>query len=211
MDWGVDDTMTRLIGEEKVRAAIVVGIWNTPLRLLEYMPAKAIPGEGIATGVGGARVRRQDVVSDAYLAFLVHELKPFIDRTYRTLPARDDTFVMGSSMGGLISAYAISEYPQVFGGAGCVSTHWPAGEGIVVDYLARHLPDPRTHQFYFDHGTETLDASYAPYQQRMDAAMRDAGYRPGPQWMTRSFEGAEHSEKSWRARLEIPLLFLLGR
>ncbi len=211
MDWGVDDTMTRLIGEEKVRAAIVVGIWNTPLRLLEYMPAKAIPGEGIATGVGGARVRRQDVVSDAYLVFLVRELKPFIDRTYRTLPARDDTFVMGSSMGGLISAYAISEYPQVFGGAGCVSTHWPAGEGIVVDYLARHLPDPRTHQFYFDHGTETLDASYAPYQQRMDAAMRDAGYRPGPQWMTRSFEGAEHSEKSWRARLEIPLLFLLGR
>jgi predicted alpha/beta superfamily hydrolase len=129
VDWGVDDTMTRLIGEEKVCAAIVVGIWNTPLRLAEYMPAKAMPGSGIPMGAGNARVRRQDVISDVYLAFLVRELKPFIDRTCRTLPTRDDTFVMGSSMGGLISAYTISEYPQVFGGAGCIFHALAGGRG----------------------------------------------------------------------------------
>jgi predicted alpha/beta superfamily hydrolase len=69
---------------------------------------------------------------------------------------------MGSSAGALISAYAMAEYPNIFGGAGGISTHWPVGDGIVIDYLKNHLPDPGTHKFYFDFGTETLDAGYEP-------------------------------------------------
>ena len=118
---------------------------------------------------------------------------------------------MGSSMGGLISAYALTEYPQVFGRAACVSTHWPAGYGAAIDYFGKHLPDPATHRLYFDHGTATLDAAYAPYQQRMDQAMQQAGYRNGVNWVSREFPGADHSEKSWRKRVEVPLRFLLGR
>ena len=71
--------------------------------------------------------------SDGYLAFLVEELKPFVDATYRTLPDQPHTLVMGSSMGGLISLYALEQYPHVFGGAGCLSTHWPAGGDALVD------------------------------------------------------------------------------
>ncbi|MFX8129754.1 alpha/beta hydrolase-fold protein, partial [Acinetobacter baumannii] len=62
---------------------------------------------------------------DAYLRFLTDELKPRIDHDYRTLSDRDHTVVVGSSMGGLISCYALAERPDVFGRAGCVSTHWP--------------------------------------------------------------------------------------
>ena len=116
---------------------------------------------------------------------------------------------MGSSMGGLISAYAISEYPDVFGGAACLSTHWVAGDGAVIDYLRDKLPAPESHRLYFDHGTMTLDAHYAPFQQRMDDAMRARGYAEGRSGMSRVFPGAEHSEKSWRERVEIPLEFLL--
>jgi predicted alpha/beta superfamily hydrolase len=148
--------------------------------------------------------------SDAYLKFIVEELKPFVDRTYRTRPDRAHTSVMGSSMGGLISAYALCEYPEIFGGAGCVSTHWPTGDGAVIDYLAQHLPKPGTHKLWFDYGTATLDAQYEPYQVRMDMVMQAAGYTPGRDWITRKFEGAEHSEKSWRDRLDLPLKFLLG-
>jgi predicted alpha/beta superfamily hydrolase len=194
-----------------VRPAIVVGIWNTPQRLAEYMPQKAVTGDEVRFLEGVPPLRRDQLRGDAYLRFLVEELKPFIDRRYRTLPGRDDTVVMGSSMGGLISLYAMSEYPDVFGGAAGISTHWPAGEGIAVDWFVRHLPDPRTHKVYFDFGTETLDAGYAPYQRRMDAAMTVAGYREGETWTTREFVGAEHSEKSWRRRVQVPLRFLLGR
>ena len=212
VDWGIDETMTRLIAGERVRAAIVVGIWNTPARFDEYMPEKAVAGPMVATGVDAfPPVAAGDLHADAYLRFLIEELKPFIDDHYRTLPGRDDTFVMGSSMGGLISLYAVAEYPRVYGGAGSVSTHWPAGDGATVDWFAAHLPDPRTHRLYFDHGTATLDAIYAPYQSRMDAALRKAGYEEGRNWITRRFEGAAHDERAWRARAEVPLQFLLGK
>ncbi|MEO6264301.1 MAG: alpha/beta hydrolase-fold protein [Luteimonas sp.] len=211
VDWGVDETMTRLIAQGRIREAIVVGVWNTPLRFAEYMPQQAVTAAQVPMLAGMPALLREQLRSDAYLTFLVEELKPFVDAEFRTLPGRDDTFVMGSSMGGLISLYAASEYPDVFGGAAGVSTHWPAGDGIVIDWLAAHLPDPRTHKLYFDHGTETLDAQYAPYQQRMDAVMRNAGYSEGRNWITRRFEGAEHSEKSWRERVDVPLVFLLGK
>lgn len=211
VDWGIDETMTRLIAEAKVREVIVVGIWNTPRRFGEYMPQQAVTTPYVETGVGQPPMPRNAVTSDSYLKFLVTELKPFIDATYRTLPHRDDTFIMGSSMGGLISLYAMAEYPDVFGGVGAMSTHWPAGDGIVIDWLAQHLPDPRTHRIYYDHGTATLDAAYGPFQQRMDAVMRTGGYVEGRNWITRRFEGAEHNERAWRARVEVPLEFLLGK
>jgi predicted alpha/beta superfamily hydrolase len=211
VDWAVDEAMTRLIGKGEVRQAIVVGIWNTSKRREEYMPQRAVQGRVHFNVPGAADVQPGDIVSDRYLAFLVQELKPFIDATYRTLPDRANTFVMGSSMGGLVSQYAISSYPDVFGGAGCVSTHWPAGDGIALDDFAKHLPDPATHRYWFDYGTETLDASYEPYQQRADEILRKAGYVEGSNWITRKFPGAEHSEKSWRLRVDQPLVFLLGR
>ena len=114
-------------------------------------------------------------------------------------------------MGGLISAYAVAQYSQVFGGAACLSTHWPIADGAVIPYLAAHLPDPETHKFYFDHGTATLDAQYAPYQDKMDAAMPAAGYIQGKNWISRTYPGADHSEKSWSARIDVPLEFLLGK
>jgi predicted alpha/beta superfamily hydrolase len=211
VDWAVDEAMTRLIGQGEVREAIVVGVWNTPKRRDEYMPQRPVHGK-IKFNVPGAEdLDATDIISDRYLEFLVKELKPFIDATYRTLPGRADTLVMGSSMGGLISQYAMSQYPDVFGGAGCVSTHWPAGNGIALDDFAAHLPDPATHKYWFDYGTATLDALYEPYQQRADEILRKAGYVAGQNWITRKFEGAEHSEKAWRLRVDQPLVFLLGR
>jgi pimeloyl-ACP methyl ester carboxylesterase len=85
----------------------------------------------------------EDIVSDKYLKFLVKELKPFIDQTYPTQPGKDDTFIMGSSMGGMISAYAIAEYPAVFGGAACLSTHWSRSGEAVIDWYKNHWPITR--------------------------------------------------------------------
>ncbi|NOT87683.1 MAG: alpha/beta hydrolase [Lysobacter sp.] len=212
IDWDIDGAMTRLIEAGDIREAIVVGVWNTPLRFAEYMPKAPVRTGMVGSGIDGRAIgRAEDIRSDGYLRFLVDELKPFIDAQYRALPGREDTFVMGSSMGGLISAYAVAQYPDVFGGIGAVSTHWPACDGCVVDWLGAHLPDPRTHRLYFDHGTAGLDARYASHQLRMDAALRAGGYSEGKNLMSRRFEGADHNEAAWRARVEIPLRFLLAR
>ncbi len=212
VDWGIDETMTRLIAEKRIRPAIVVAIWNSPMRFQEYMPRKALNNDSVIfTGRPSGEVVPGPSQSDAYVRFLGSELKPFIDRTYRTKPRRDDTFLMGSSMGGLISLYAISELPGLFGGAACLSTHWPAGRGAMVEYLQRNVPKADDHRLYFDHGTATLDSLYAPYQVRVDAILRNAKYRDEEHFMTRVFEGADHSERAWRVRVDGPLEFLLRR
>jgi enterochelin esterase-like enzyme len=208
IDWGVDEVMDSLVAAGKVRPAIVVGIWNTNLRINEYMPDVELNAEQQAEMKKMSP--EEGILSRQYLRFIVEELKPFIDSTFHTLPDRDHTFIMGSSMGGLISLYAVCSYPEVFGAAACLSTHWPALGGVTLSYIEKGLPDPATHRFYFDHGTATLDSLYEPFQQKANEIFTHAGYGDG-NYMSRKFEGAEHSEKAWRKRIYIPLEFLLGR
>jgi len=208
--WGVDETMTRLIKDNVTCPAIVVGIWSGPSRGGEYGPAKAI--SKYATAYERKRFLQEygTPISDNYLKFMVSELKPFIDREYPTLPGQQHTFIMGSSFGGLISLYALCEYPHVFAGAGCLSTHWPAASGAMISYIAECLPDPATHRIYFDYGTEAMDACYEPYQIQADEVMRKSDYQEGVNWVTKKFPGEEHSERAWRKRVHVPLEFLLS-
>jgi predicted alpha/beta superfamily hydrolase len=220
-EWNVELTMDSLRQANAIRDCIVVGIWNTPRRRTEYFPAKAFfmlrkeLQDTLRTDLGDPKANPE---SDPYLQFIVTELKPFVDKTYATKQGRTNTFIAGSSMGGLISMYALCEYPKVFGGAACLSTHWPGSvmrnnpeiaEGF-NRYLQKNLPRAGKHRWYFDFGTKTLDAWYEPYQLRIDQTMRDRGYKQA-HWMTRKYAGADHSEAAWQRRLHEPLGFLLRK
>jgi enterochelin esterase-like enzyme len=217
--WNVDVTMSRLMKEGRVADTMVVGIWNNgKYRFAEYFPQKFLPfvaepmrSQFIEKGLEGK------ACADDYLRFIVEELKPAIDRKYLTRPEAASTFVMGSSMGGLISVYAMNEYPQVFGGAAGISTHWMGGMQpnsalplAAYNYLRDHLASPENHRLYMDHGTLELDAGYAVYQGFIDEIVRDRGYTAANS-MSRRFEGTGHNERDWASRLEIPLLFLMGK
>jgi predicted alpha/beta superfamily hydrolase len=217
--WRVESAIARLAARGAIREAIVVAVWNTGAhRYSEYYPVKALPfvdepkrGAFVATTLAG-RARGDD-----YLRFLVEQVKPEIDRRYRTLPGRADTMVMGSSMGGLVSAYAISEYPEVFGGAACLSLHWvgsqlPGTEYPLASlaYFQRHLPAPADHRIYADAGDQGLDANYAAPLAMMDAIAADHGY-DAAHWRSLRFPGRAHNETAWRERLDEPLMFLLGK
>jgi enterochelin esterase-like enzyme len=224
-EWCVDEHLVRLIDKGEVRAPIVVGMWNTPLRRLEYVPADlvgALPASERADLIG---LYGGEPLSDAYLRFLVEDLKPRIDATFRTLPGRDDTVISGSSMGGLISLYAVMKHPEVFSAAACLSTHWPlrierldapaldAFRTTLVETWTRvvrdGLPAGHDHRLYFDRGDETLDQFYAFFQDRIDATIRGAGWGPD-RFTSLVFPGAEHNERSWNQRLDVPLTFLLS-
>jgi predicted alpha/beta superfamily hydrolase len=210
VDWGIDEALTGLM-RDGFPGAVVVGVWNTGVnRWREYMPEKFVRRslKQRLRALFTSRLRGAPY-SDAYLKFLVEEVKPFIDGLYRTLSDRAHTSVMGSSLGGLISLYALEEYPEVFGGAGCVSTHWPAGGEALVDAMADALPRPGQHRLYFDYGTETTDAEYEPLQRRMDHYLEASGYTRGVDWLTERYPGADHSERAWRERAALPLRFLL--
>ena len=210
-EWGVDDVIAAMVQGGRLRPAIVVALWNTADRWREYLPQQAVAGQrSVSTGIGGRVDVTEPWLSDAYLAFLVREVKPHIDRSFRTRPEREQTFVMGSSMGGLASLNAMVAYPDVFGGVAAISTHWPAAGGATIPWFASRLPDRATHRVWMDHGTLTLDSLYAPLQARMDSAFRAAGWQAGTQVVSRAYPGAAHDERSWRARLHEPLTFLLG-
>jgi predicted alpha/beta superfamily hydrolase len=208
--WDIDKTMTRLIAEKKVPETIVVAIWNTSKRLSEYMPQKPLEQLQESDLDDMFKPVRRAPLGDAYLRYLVQELKPAIDARYRTQPDRAHTSIMGSSMGGLISLYAICEYPDMFGGAACLSTAWQVAKGAAVRDLKQRLPDPRTHRIYFDFGTGTADGAIEPFQQQADQALKAAGYTDGINWLTKKFPGDEHSERAWSKRVHIPLQFLLN-
>lgn len=226
--WEVDDVLSGLMAKHEIRDVIVVGIWNgDKTRHADYFPQKpfsllSADQQAIIYAAGRANgypvFNEYKIQSDNYLAFIVKELKPLIDSAYSTHKGPRHTFVAGSSMGGLISMYAICEYPEVFGGAACLSTHWPGifsmENNPVPDaflaYMRQHLPDPKTHRIYFDCGDQTLDALYPPIQQQVDALMKEKGFGP-KSWITRYFPGKDHSERAWNERLHIPLLFLLGK
>lgn len=214
--WGVAETITKLSGWGFIQPAIVVGIDNTDNRPGDYLPARPFTtAEGqafIATLSEEARkkIEKFDFVADQYLKLMVEVIKPMVDKDYRTLPDLAHTIVMGSSMGGLISLYALVEYPSVFGRAGCLSTHWPMVEMVILPYLNNQLPEPGQHKFYFDYGSEGFDALYAPCQTAVDEIGLSRGYVKGRDWMTRYVPGADHHESAWRSRLHIPLRFFLG-
>lgn len=125
-EWGVDECLDSLI-KKGARPSIVVGIDNGPKRMNEYNPFSF---EKFGEGEG-----------DAYVNFLVKTLKPFIDKNYRTLPSRENTIIAGSSMGGLISYYALLKYPEVYGKAGVFSpAFWTAPRiDNITDSMAKKM------------------------------------------------------------------------
>lgn len=225
--WEVDETVAKLNAEGKTKKFIVVGIMNNGLkRHAEYFPQKPYrkltdeQKQFVSDTL--LKLKKIDQTfepnSDNYLKFLVTELKPFIDSNFSTLTDKDNTFIAGSSMGGLISLYAICEYPEVFGGAACLSSHWtgiyqlennPIPEQFYT-YLRNNLPNPKTHRIYFDYGDQTLDSLYPTLQQKVDLIMTAKGFTEN-NWITKFFPGKDHSESSWRERLHIPLEFLLKK
>lgn len=226
--WNIDNVASKLLESNKIKDFIVVGIWNGgATRHSDYFPQKPFhylsqsQKDTLNTQLKHSHVPIKTSFipqSDNYLKFIVEELKPYIDKNYSVSSDQANTYIMGSSMGGLISMYAICEYPEVFGGAACLSTHWPGSFTLknnsmpeaFIKYLDNHLPNPKNHKIYFDCGDKTLDELYPDIQKKVDQVMIKKGYNEN-NWSTQFFPGENHSENAWSKRLHIPLEFLLKK
>ena len=212
--WAADKSVLRLVATRKIAPVIIVGV-DEPgaARYRQYFPQRLY-------GMASAKVRadidstaKGPLTGDAYLRFLTDELKPLIDKSYRTRPDAAHSAVVGSSMGGLMSCYAFIERPDVFGRAGCVSTHWPLTFGLMIlpdddrpamwkTYLTQHLGKPAGRRLWMDHGDKTLDAAYPAWQPLIDADIAALGWKKGRDFESRAYPGAAHEENAWAARLD---------
>lgn len=219
--WEIDSVAAKLIDDGKIFAPIVVGIHSVDTtRLGDLMPEKPLKyltcdtvSEFIIEKMCRGRLR-----ADEYLAFIVNTLKPYIDSNYSTNPTMEATSIMGSSMGGLISIYGMAEYPETFGAAACLSTHWSGTidsnadfPNAMIRYLGENLPRDNRHYLYMDNGDCPIDSRYTPHFNRINKiAAEEWGIIDG-RLLTRYFPGASHCERDWSQRVEIPLIFLLNR
>jgi len=186
-DWHVDEISDSLISACKMKEIIIVGISNTPDRSQEY---------------GNTPLGR------AYMSFIVTKLKQFIDSIYRTIPDRENTATMGSSMGGLISFMLVWNYPDVFAQGCCLS---PAFLGGIIDSVKHYQGDYKKIRIYMDNGGKGLDEELQLGCEEMLSALLKTGFVEGSNLMWYHDAEAEHNERAWAARLWRPLLFMFGK
>ena len=204
--WDVDDAVVRLVESGTISPVIVVGVFNSADRGFEYSPWHGAPN---------------------YARFLIDELMPRVNEEFSTLTGPQNTSVMGSSMGGLLSYYLVTHHSDVFGACGCVSTHFvlseawaerftsgdEAGEGVddtpfIIRDIENGLTVPVGARYWFDYGTEGLDAEYHEPHLAVREWLLQQGLSEGTDFVIRPYEGAYHNEASWRERLDDPLTFL---
>ncbi len=188
--WEMAATIDQLIESGKMEEIIVVGIDNTAARLEEYTPC-CDPKHG------GGKL-------PAYEAFVADTVKPLIDARLRTLPGREHTAVMGSSLGGLASVDIARHRPAQFSmAAGLSSSFWWAGQAMVKDAPAKPHPALPL-RFYIDAGT--VDDGMADTEAMRDAMLAQ-GFISGRDLMFYAAPGGRHNEASWGARVDKPLLW----
>lgn len=202
-EWEVDETMEMLAREDGIEA-IVVGIPNGGMeRLNEYSPF-------VDAEMGGGK-------GDAYLNWVVETVKPLIDASFNTLPDRDHTAIIGSSMGGLISLYGFLRHPDVFGLCASMSGAYWFAEKAIIQYTAEaNVPVGR---IYLDSGTGEKSSPgplgriarcFCDDVQMVQALLIEKGFEDTRDvWYVQEVGGI-HSEAVWARRLPWALRFLFN-
>ncbi len=191
-DWHLGRTMADLAAHGV--EAIVVGVPNAGRRRIhEYSPFR----DSRHGGGGG----------DTYLRFLADTVKPLIDRSFRTHPGREATAIAGSSMGGLISLYALYRFPSVFGAAGVMSPSLWFARRAMLGYVQRSATIPG--RIYLDVGLQEEPTAVADARVLRDILVT-AGREPGRDLEYLEDEDGRHAEEAWGRRFARALPFLLG-
>lgn len=184
-EWEVDETMDKL-GQNEDLQLIVVGIDNGGMdRIDEYSPwtLKNHPS-------------KQE--GDAYIKFITQNLKPYIDQNYRTLSDKENTGIMGSSLGGLISFYAALQYPEIFGRAGIFS---PSFELVSESnsFAVQHGKIEGS-KIYFLSGDSESEHMVSRMEETMEL-MINSGF-PVNNIKSKIVKDGQHNEKLWREGFE---------
>ena len=194
--WAVDETAQNLIQAGEVEPLIIVGIYNTPHRVDEYTHVKAERG----------RMRGHGGKADQYGRMIIEELKPFIDREYRTKPEREFTGLGGSSLGGLVSLYLGLKRPDVFSRLAVMSpSAWWANNQIIRDVarIGERLPL----RIWLDIGKR--EGPRIKHQVRaLKEILLANGWTQGADFAYAEIPQARHEEAAWAARFGDVLKFL---
>jgi predicted alpha/beta superfamily hydrolase len=196
-EWRVDETAQSMILAGEIEPIIVVGIYNTgEHRIDEYAPTLREDKGG-----GGH--------ADDYGRMLLMELKPFIDRTYKTLPSARNTAIGGSSLGGLLTMHLGLRHPTAFGKLAVLSPSIWWDDRVIVREV-EELPHKLPERVWLDAGTNEGPEVIEDARKLRDALVAK-GWVVGDDLMYLEAEGAEHNESSWADRVAAVLRYLFPK
>lgn len=224
--WQLDSLMQVHLADGSMPPCLLVLIDNSSRRFEDYLPPPCL--EGLAEPLHRTlqAERQGTALGREYGRWISQELKPWIGLNYPVVADPAAHYLMGASMGGLISSYLLAAYPEHFGGAACLSTHWPLSLkqqdlGLSQPYrswLAQELDSlvetkksmagdghpgagrVAVHSLYMDYGDQTLDALYPPHQKAFDQLLQKGKFTRKARYTSRFFPGAAHREADWSKR-----------
>jgi predicted alpha/beta superfamily hydrolase len=189
-EWSVDETLDSVSNHSREMIVVAVDHGGAK-RINEYCPYDM---ENYGKGEG-----------DLYVDFLAKTLKPFIDRTYRTAKNKQNTFIAGSSMGGLISMYAMLKYPEVFGGAGIFSPAFWVGPKIFDDIQKKG--SKVNSKIYFYCGGQEGETM----QPDTEKAFEELRKVSNSKMVCIVRPDGKHSESVWKKEFPLFYLWLMGK
>jgi predicted alpha/beta superfamily hydrolase len=195
--WRVGETLDECIAAGRVRPMIVVGITNAGSRRMgEYTPTRS-------------KKLRKGGKAERYAQMMVREIKPFVDREYRTLKAAAHTGIGGSSLGALVSLTTALTYSRVFGKVAVVSPSVWWDERVIL-HLVREYAAKSRPRIWLDMGTAEGDdpARHVEDTRMLRDTLVEKGWQEGENLRFEVFEGADHSERAWAARFGLMVEWL---
>ena len=211
--WRLGQSAIRVAREISEKPPLVIGIFHSSSKSDPHGRGKDLtPEEPFKNGVKPlveSVFKSESLRGNEYLDQIFNLIAPTIaDRTHsRLIPER--TAMIGSSMGGLATLYALTRHPDKFSTALALSTHWPIGGEPLVDWLTTRIPNDGSKKVWMSRGTKGLDASYPPFQDYADKRMSGLGWRDS-QFKSKVFHRTTHNERSWASYVDDPLRFWLS-
>ena len=234
MEWGIDEKIEQMNLNESELNFVIIGIHSAKKgnrffvdetkRYAEYFPKESIP----YFDSGFKKRRYQEWVNNNnlyYLEFLTEDVIPFVEEKFDISLSNKNLGIIGASMGGLSALNALIEYPDLFGFAGCISTHWVGIKPLeyfllplvgkidgdddtanaIISYIEDNITNIDDQKIYFDHGTVGLDSLYSTPQRRvnkiLDSKSKDYKYLV--------FDGYDHYAPEFGSRFDSVLEYLV--
>lgn len=207
-EWKMDETAERLITNGKIEPLIIVGIGNTPNRISEYTPtSQRLGGMGKSAKNADDEKIKMGGKGGLYADFILHKVKPLIDKSYRTRPQREWTALGGSSLGGLITLYIGLEHPDVFSELLVVSPSVWWDERFILQKVEA-LSKSTHQQIWLDIGTLEGEEAVENVELLYDKLLQKGWDQSDIKLVIEKDAG--HNERAWAKRVPGMLRFLFA-
>ena len=209
--WKLAQTATRVFPTHGFNPPAIIAVYHSSSKSDPHGRIKDLtPQDPYQAGVEGPKLfPLHELRGNSYHTLIAEEIIPTIADSLALHVDPKLTAMIGSSMGGLSTLYALSLYPDLYKTALAFSPHWTIGGNPLVDALLTKLPKPGSHKIWMSRGTKGLDAAYEPFQDYADTQMEERGWQLGSNFASHIYPRSGHNEPSWARYVDQALKFWL--